>query len=74
MPGVHSVAPATMEDGFPYAEWDRPDVPLLRCKEFLAPLIDSHQLYYDQSHWHWTPLAHRVSAKQLAAVVEPMLR
>jgi lysophospholipase L1-like esterase len=59
-------------DDFPYAEFavDQPGVAVLAMKPLLDPLLGREPLYYERSHEHWTPLAHEISARALADLVD----
>ena len=76
IPGVHGVGATTLDDPFPYELFEPGDAGMIVicCKEFLQPLMAANQLYYERSHWHWTPISHAASGQKLASVIAPMLR
>ena len=56
---------------FPLDHFDvnQPGVHFLAAKDVLEPHVDSHQLYWDRSHGHWTPFSHAEAGKALAELV-----
>jgi hypothetical protein len=59
--------PPTLVDGFPRGfAVDRPGLAFLAAKPLLEPSLGRERLYNTRSHWHWTPLAHRLSGQALA--------
>lgn len=57
----------TLVEEFPPGfDFDRPGLAFLSAKPFLDPLVGKHDLYYRRSHWHWTPISHRLSGEHLA--------
>lgn len=65
--------PATKElvDGLPRGfDTTQEGVHVLRAAEVLAPYVGREPLYYPRSHYHWTPLSHRLSGEALAALIE----
>lgn len=63
-------------DVFPIEHFDtrRPDLVFIACTEFLASHAGKELLYYERSHLHWTPFAHRLSAQRLTEALAPLLR
>jgi lysophospholipase L1-like esterase len=61
-------APTDLIEGFPLAEFDvrRPGLLFLPAKSVLQPYLGHELLYYERSHQHWTPVAHRLSGEALA--------
>jgi len=42
-------------------------------REELMPYVGKDQLYWQQSHYHWTPFAHDKSGRALAALIQDIL-
>jgi len=63
--------PHPLVDSFPAAQFDcgRPGVRCFAALDVLAPWHGRELLYYERSHAHWTPLAHRLAGEALASVV-----
>lgn len=61
-------APTDLYEVFPSAEFDvhRPGLVFLPAKSVLQPYVGKELLYWERSHQHWTPLAHRLSGEALA--------
>ena len=57
-------------DKFP-AEFDReqPGVYFVSMRDELGRYIGDEQLYWHQSHYHWTPFSHAASARALGRVI-----
>lgn len=64
--------PLDLVDMFPLEDFDmeREEFAFVSAREELLPFLGREQLYHRRSHWHWTPLAHRVSGMALARVIE----
>ncbi len=60
--------PTDLDEVFPAAEFDvnRPGLLFFPAKSVLEPHVGHDLLYYERSHQHWTPLAHRLSGEALA--------
>jgi hypothetical protein len=60
--------PDRLAEAFPVAEFpvERPGLSFVPAKTLLDPYVGKEQLYWHQSHGHWTPLAHEVAGKALA--------
>lgn len=73
---IHSIpyeAPDTraLVDALPARfETNQPGVVVFRAAEVLAPHVGRELLYWQQSHYHWTPLSHRVVGEALAEKIE----
>jgi lysophospholipase L1-like esterase len=62
--------PPTLVDAFPAGfAADRPGLAVLAAKPLLEPYLGREKLYNTRSHWHWTPLAHRLSGEALANLI-----
>jgi lysophospholipase L1-like esterase len=63
--------PPTLVDGFPkgFAP-EREGLAFVAAKPLLEPSLGREPLYNTRSHWHWTPLAHRLSGQALAERIE----
>lgn len=63
--------PTDLDEVFPSAEFDvkRPGLYFLAAKPVLMPYVGRELLYWERSHQHWTPLAHRLSGEALAKLV-----
>jgi hypothetical protein len=61
-------APTDLFEGFPLADFDvaRPGLLFAPAKPVLQPHLGRDLLYYERSHQHWTPLAHRLAGEALA--------
>jgi len=61
-------APTELVEGFPLADFDvqRPGLVFFPARSVLEPYVGRELLYYERSHQHWTPLAHRLSGEALA--------
>jgi hypothetical protein len=59
-------------DWFPYDAFDgdRPGLFLLPTKPLLDPHLERELLYHQRTYSHWTPFAHDVSGRALAALVK----
>ena len=59
-------------DAFPYEHFptDQPGLTFLATEPLLQPHLGIEQLYWLQSHFHWTPFAHRISGEALARLVD----
>ena len=60
-----------LADVFPLQEFDvsGPGRYYLSAKTALDPYVSKELLYWKRSHRHWTPLAHRLDAEALAALI-----
>jgi hypothetical protein len=60
-----------LEEVFPLDEFptQRPGLLFVPAKKVLDPLVGKEVLYRQRSHFHWTPLAHELAAKELARAV-----
>ncbi len=60
-----------LADLFPYDlfETERPGLALLDANRVLRPYVDTHQLYFERSHFHWTPFSHEKSGAALAQLI-----
>jgi lysophospholipase L1-like esterase len=60
--------PTDLFELFPLAEFDvkREGLAFLPAKSVLQPYVGHELLYYERSHQHWTPLAHRLAGEALA--------
>lgn len=58
-------------DAFPYEHFDveRPGLHFFAAKDILAPHSARELLYWERSHSHWTPFAHRLAGKALADLI-----
>ena len=61
-------SPTDLDEVFPSADFDvhRPGLVFFPAKSILEPHVGRDLLYYERSHQHWTPLAHRLSGEALA--------
>ena len=72
---VQSIPPpkneGVLEDTFPVdlVEFDRPGFAYVSSKEWLDQLLGKELIYFEHSHWHWTPISHELSGRGLAAVL-----
>ena len=60
--------PARLDDLFPHELFDvtRPGIVFFAAKHVLEPHVATELLYWQHSHSHWTPIAHRLAGKGLA--------
>lgn len=70
---IHSIptqvgSPPRLVDAFPRERLDleRPGLAYLSSKEVLEPHLGEELLYWTRSHWHWTPVSHRLAGEALA--------
>jgi len=58
-------------ESFPtrYFQLDQPGVYFLSRRNELLPYVGEQQLYWHQSHFHWTPFAHDKSGRALAKLI-----
>lgn len=63
--------PARLVETFPLAALDtsRPSIAFVSAKDLLDPYVGREQLYWHQSHGHWTPLSHRLAGEALADLI-----
>jgi hypothetical protein len=67
-PGTHALV-----DALPARfNADQPGVVVLRAAEVLAPNVGRELLYWKRSHYHWTPLSHRIVGEALADLIESL--
>ncbi len=72
IPGeVKESGESRLVDAFPLAEFNvaRGGLAFVSAKELLDPLEGHEQLYWTRSHFHWTPLAHRIAGEGIARVI-----
>jgi lysophospholipase L1-like esterase len=55
---------------FDFFQIEQPGLGFLDARTFLEPHVGKEQLYWLRSHRHWTPLAHELSGKALADLIE----
>jgi lysophospholipase L1-like esterase len=48
---------------------DRPGLYYFPAKPLLDPYLGKHLLYWQRSHFHWTPLSHELAGKALAELI-----
>ncbi|MEX0937160.1 MAG: GDSL-type esterase/lipase family protein [Pirellulales bacterium] len=55
-------------DQFPldYFDTDRPGILYVSSKDVLSPHVRGELLYWQRSHFHWTPFSHQVAGKEIA--------
>lgn len=61
----------TLVDRFPREEFDvgRPGLAFFAAKDVLEPHAKEQLLYWQHSHFHWTPASHALAGKALAALI-----
>jgi len=71
IPEVIPAGPSLL-DKFPYAEFptDQAGLQFVRCEELLTPWLGKELLYWNRSHFHWTPFTHHLSGEHLAQVID----
>jgi lysophospholipase L1-like esterase len=64
-------AKAELVDVFPLADFDvdRPGLVYYSARDALQPHLGRDLLYWQRSHGHWTPLAHRLDGEALARLI-----
>ena len=64
-------APLRLLELLPEAHFDasQPGLTVYRALPDLEPHLQDELLYYDRSHGHWTPFAHRVAGQGLARTI-----
>ena len=50
-------------------DWNQEGVYFLSMRDELLPYVGAQQLYWHQSHFHWTPFAHDKSGRALAKLI-----
>jgi len=68
IPFPSDTAPGKLDDLFPHERFDvtRPGIVFFAAKDALEPHAARELLYWQHSHSHWTPLAHRLAGQGLA--------
>jgi hypothetical protein len=63
--------PTALLELFPSAEFDvqKPGLSYFAAKSVLDPYVGKEKLYWEHSHQHWTPLAHRLDGEALAQLI-----
>jgi hypothetical protein len=58
-------------EAFPLGEFDvaRDGIVFVSGKEQLDPWLGREPLYWRRSHFHWTPVAHRIAGEALARTI-----
>ncbi len=73
---IHSIPayredPKRLVDMFPFDDFDleREGVHYVKSEDLLEPRLATEQIYFMRSHYHWTPVAHEIAGKAIAAKV-----
>lgn len=72
---IPTEVPGDLVESFPKGEFDldQPGLYFLSMRDDLLPHVGEQQLYWQQSHYHWTPFTHDKSGRALAASIQGIL-